>query len=424
MICRICGKKCVEFLDLGQQPVANNFVTKDQFESELFYHLTVLVCLSCLTIQLGEQVDAEKVFNKDYTFYTGTSQVMTDHFLDLARLIKADYLPNDPERKPVIVEIGSNDGTFLQHFVSDKYIATGFEPSGSVAKVARSRGVKIEGSRFETANLKGQPTADVVVSTNTFAHIPDREGVLKNIANLLSPHGVWINEEPYFGEVIRRLAFDQFYNEHGYYTSINSMITTLLEYGMCIKKIEFVSTHGGSIRYYIGRGTDNSDIQAFLIRSLGNTFEADTVNCLLKFGADVRLRIKQLRDTIIDIGKPIIGYGAPAKMSTLTVACDLGPDIITKTYDNTPAKIGKFSPGKHIPVVDSDGFRDDKTKNVLLFAWNHKAEILAKESAVELEKEKLVAADKAKDVTAKEKKRSVRKKATMNRTWIVPVQEV
>ena len=386
MRCRICNTTCNQFIDLGKHPIANNFISKDQFKSETFYNLTAYYCPECLTIQLGDVPDTSKVFNENYSFYTGTSLAMTEHFANLADMINTRYF--EPLRKtgkrPVIIEIGTNDGTFLQHFVdSDREfkqpVHLGFEPSGSVAEVAKARGINICSTPFETHEFVGWPETDIIVSANTFAHIPDRVGVLKNISKILSPGGTWINEEPYFGHTIAHLAFDQLYNEHIFYTSITSMMRTLSMFNLRIDSIEYIWTHGGSIRYFIKHGTEDNGVMAHIVRSYHNTFETDPESNLVGFGQNVMARIKSLKQEVGNIKGQIVGYGAPAKMSTITNSCGFGPGLIKKVYDITPNKIGKLSPGMHVPVVSYDSFKKDNPKNVLLFIWNHMKEVMKKE---------------------------------------------
>ena len=68
------------------------------------------------------------------------------------------------------------------------------------------------------------------------------------------------------------------------------------------------------------------------------------------------------------------------KSTTILNYCDIGPNIIDYICDTTKEKIGKFSPGMHIPIVSVENFRKDDAEIVYLFAWNHKDEILKKES--------------------------------------------
>lgn len=378
MKCRVCETKCVQFLDLGKHPIANNFVSSDQFKDEQFYSLTVHYCPECLTVQLCDHPSMKSVFNGHYSFFTGTSDYMSEHFKNLADTINVKYFNplKANGKRPVIIEIGTNDGTFLKHFAEELHL--GFEPSGNVAEVAKTRGVKICSNPFETHEFVNWPETDVIVSANTFAHIPDRVGVLKNIKKILSPDGTWINEEPYFGHTVANLAFDQFYNEHIFYTSITSMMRTLAMFDMHIDSFEYVWTHGGSIRYFIKHGSEDTGVGAHLVRSHYNTFETNP-GMLVGFGENVMARIEALKNEVRSVKGQVVGYGAPAKMSTITNACGFGPDIIKRVYDVTPEKIGKFSPGMHIPVVSYDSFKKDNPKNVVLFIWNHIEEVMAKE---------------------------------------------
>lgn len=424
MKCRVCGTFCREFLDLGRQPIANNFLSYDTLsaydkarsgqskqslqihpsrafyqledgEYEPSYNLTIHFCPGCLTIQIDETPDMSKVFNEDYAFYTGTSQSMIIHFAKLAAYVKETFfVPIEAAgNRPVLVEIGTNDGTFLQHFADPdsefkQPVAIGFEPSKGVAAVAKSRGIRICSERFEDhdfdSNLGHWPATDVIVSSNTFAHIPDRKGVLSNIKKIMAPGGVWINEEPYFGKVVENLAFDQFYNEHIYYTTIASMQNVLTMHNMTIRGLEFLWTHGGSIRYYIGHLNSflpewATKVPTFYSMSKENFFNENLhdFSVLEQFAREVRVHIQTFGNFLHDFKGELVGYGASAKSSTVLNACGRG--AIDRIYDNTPAKQGKFSPGKHVPIVPSSTFQKDDPKDVVNFAWNHMKEILMKE---------------------------------------------
>lgn len=374
MKCRICETECKMFLDLGRQPIANNFLTEDQFGSEAFYHLGVYFCPACMTVQHRDCPVCSDVFNSTYPFFTGTSQAMIKHFAELAELIKEKYLPAHGQ----IMEIGSNDGTFLEHFKDGDHM--GFDPSESVNRIARAKGIYVYSKPFEGFPVENskrwQGTTDVFVSANTFAHIPDRHGVIRNIKRMMSVKGIWINEEPYLRSIVDKLAYDQFYNEHVFYTSIVSMQNVLRMHDLEIIDFDLLPTHGGSIRYFIGhkRAERNEKIDDAIKREGLNSFEVFD-----RFGKDVESHAKRFRQQLIDLKRPIVGYGAAAKSTTVLNYCDIGPDIISRIYDTTPEKQGKFSPGKHIPVVAYSQFAKDDTQDVVLFVWNHGKEIYDKE---------------------------------------------
>jgi len=358
------------FLDLGKQPLANRFLTPDQFAHETFYNLDIHFCPECLTVQIGDCPDSSEVFNGEYPFFTGTSSRMVQHFADLAGLIKSRYMPEGG----LIVEMGSNDGTFLVNFEDVNHV--GLDPSSNVTEIARGKGLNVHPYSFSSSFFDPQEI-DVLVSANVFAHIPDRHGVLDSIKESLALEGVWINEEPYLIDIIDGLAYDQFYNEHVFYTSIASMQNVLETHDLEIKDFELIWPHGGSIRYFVGHKTrgDNPKIRlAIRSEGLGN------IGVFHKFGTKVYGKILKFKQDITNVKPTAVGYAATAKSTTVLNSCGIGPDLISRIYDTTPDKQGKYSPGSHIPIVPYDQFKIDAPENVVLFAWNHTREILKKEA--------------------------------------------
>lgn len=377
MKCRICESNCKMFLDLGRQPIANNFLTQDDFEDEWFYNLQVYFCPECFTVQIGECPNSSDVFNRDYSFFTGSSDRMVEHFANLADIIKRKYMPENG----CIMEIGSNDGTFLQHFKDNVHL--GFDPSESVNEVARSRGVRIYPYPFENFGYMADrwPKTNVFVSANAFAHIPNRRGVLKSIKMMMAQDGVWINEEPYLGSIIAQLAYDQFYNEHTFYSSIASMQNALIMYDLEILDFEFLWTHGGSIRYFIGHKGPGLNKK---VDDAIKTEDLDNLEIFKSFARLVRFSTKRFKQKLMDIKRPVVAYGATAKSTTILNFCNIGTELISKIYDTTPRKQGKHSPGVHIPITPYEQFKKDNPQDVVLFAHNHAAEIFEKERGMEI----------------------------------------
>jgi len=377
MNCRVCNAECKKFLDLGWQPIANNFLTHEQLANEFFYHLQAYFCPGCFTVQIGDCPDSSQVFNKDYAFFTGTSAGMIKHFADLADLIKTKYMPENG----CIMEIGSNDGTFLEHFTDNVHL--GFDPSDSVNKVAMTKGVRVYPYPFEDFGdaSTAWPKTDVFVSCNAFAHIQDRNGVLSVIKKMLAINGVWIDEEPYLGNIINSLEYDQFYNEHIFYSSMASMHKTLDMFDLEIFEFDHTWTHGGSIRYFIrhkGRCVVSHKVTEAIESEGFDNYEAFEV-----FGQAVKGQINRFKKRLSALKGPVMGYAASAKSTTLLNCCNIGPNVIEKIYDTTPEKQGKLSPGMHIPIVPYEQFKEDNPSDVVLFVCNHFKEVMAKEAGVE-----------------------------------------
>lgn len=373
--CRLCGTKIYKFLDLGQQPIANNFLTKNQFKDEYFYHLEVFVCPKCYTVQLGHCPPKEKIFNNNYPFYTSTSNYMKKHFKLLANEIKQNYIENT---RDLIVEIGSNDGTFLNNFLLYNHV--GIEPSWDNSYSFPYNCIN-DFFSYDVAQkiINTYGKAKVIVTANVLPHMIDRTSVLSGIKELLSDNGVWINEEVSLRSTLDKIAYDQFYNEHIFFSSLSSFKNTVNMYDMMLldKTID-IPTHGGSTRYYVTHKTNKffGHIGLSNLRIL----EEGLYNASRFF--DFQARVDESKNLLLEklnSFKSIVGYAASAKSTTILNYCGIGPDLINLIYDTTSDKIGKYSPGMHIPIVSYNDFKFDRPENVVLFAWNHKEEIMKKE---------------------------------------------
>jgi len=382
MECRICNTTLKKFLDLGKQPIANKFLKADELLNERYYKLEMFFCPECYTVQIGNCPSKEDVFNDEYAFYSSTSEYMKRHFENLAVGIKeSKMLP----RNGFIVEIGSNDGTFLKNFRD--YDHLGIEPSRNVC-LAASENDMVCLNRFfneETANwiIDMYGKADVIVTTNCFPHMIDRGSVLNGIRKLMKPSGIWINEEAYLQNIIGKCSYDQFYNEHIYFSSIASFKKVVKMYGMNLWNMRLIPVHGGSIRYY----TTHGDIAPSHQFSMNDYEVKENLNLFCRFeqfAEDVKTRRHIFLDKMLELKGDVVGYGATAKSTTVLNYCKIGNSLISRIYDTTPIKQGKLSPGMHVPVVPYYEFERDNPKNVVMFAWNHMEEIMEKEKGKDI----------------------------------------
>ena len=200
---------------------------------------------------------------------------------------------------------------------------------------------------------------------------------------LLSNNGTIIFEEPYLGSMYKKTSYDQIYDEHIYMFSLSSIkkIYNLFNFEL----IDAIpqNSHGGSMRYIIKR-KDISKPSKRLTRllALERKKNIDNFSGCISFRNKVRKSRNLLRAKIFNIKRnnaKICGYGATSKSTTILNYCNINNRLIDCIFDTTKDKIGKLSPGMHIPIVDYKKFKKMNYKNVFLFAWNHKKEILKKE---------------------------------------------
>lgn len=382
--CLICDATIDAFISFGEMPIANGFLSPDEFGSEYFFELKVGFCHKCKMVQLLKQPEREKMFHKDYAFFSSTSSSMTQHFKAFAELIVQKYLsPEDP----LVIELGSNDGIMLQNFAKAGIRHIGIEPSENVGKTAADKGInticRFFDAELATEILKADGQADAIMAANVMCHIPYLHSVFSGIKLLLKPKGVFIFEDPYLGDIIEKISYDQIYDEHAFYFSVTSLEYLLTQYGLELVNVIPQNVHGGSMRYVIAH-TGNMAIDASVDqqREKENSIGLSSPDTYATFRVNVEKSREQLITLLRDLrkeGKRIVGYAATSKSTTITNYCGITPDLVEYISDTTPIKQGKFSPGTHIPVRPYQAFCDDYPDYALLFAWNHANEIMAKE---------------------------------------------
>ena len=383
MKCKITNDELKPFMSFGRMPSANGFLEKKDFESEFFYEMEVGFSNKISLLQLNEFSNPKKVHNEKYPFYTSSSENMKLHFKTFSNWMKKEFLKSNSK----LIEVGSNDGTLLSNFNNTNVDYIGFEPSKTIANLANKNNVKTLNLFFNQENInyvkKFVNNTDVICSANVIAHIPDLQNVIMTIDQLLSSKGVFIFEDPYLGSMFSQVSFDQIYDEHIFLFSLSSIkkIFNLFDFDL----IDAIpqSSHGGSMRYIIGRKNNhkiNKRVNKILAQEQEN--KLDDIDSCLKFKRDCELSKSRIKNELSKIkrnGKKICGYAATAKSTTLLNYCNLNSNTIEFICDTTAEKIGKFSPGTHIPIVPVSHFHSKKPDVAYLFAWNHKKEIFSKE---------------------------------------------
>ena len=370
------------FLNFGKMPVANGFLKKKDFKNEYFFNLSVGFNKKLSLFQLKKNPHPKKMFNKNYPFYTSSSKYMIKHFNKFALWIKNNFVKSENFK---ILEIGSNDGTFLNNFKN--YFHVGIEPSQSVHKVALTNKINSKNKFFDEASInkyvKKKIFFDIIVGSNVICHIPNQNKLIRNVKKILKNDGVFVFEEPYLGDMYEKVSYDQIYDEHIYMFSASAISKIYKKYGMILVDAIPQKTHGGSMRYIIKKNK-NLKISKRLKKIINyeRMKNIDSYKGCIKFKKQVEESKRKLRQKITTMKmkkQKICGYGATSKSTTILNYCGINYKYIDCIFDTTPYKIGKYSPGTHIPILNYKYFGKKKYKNVFLFAWNHKQEIMKKE---------------------------------------------
>jgi SAM-dependent methyltransferase len=385
--CRSCGAALRHtFLDLGLQPLANSFLTREELAggAERRYPLHARLCAECLLVQVDDTVPPAEIFS-DYAYFSSYSESWLDHTARFADLVRRT-LELGPES--LVLEIASNDGYLLRNFVAAGVPVLGVEPAANVAQVAVEAGVPTEVAFFgreHAEELGGRGmTADLVVANNVLAHVPDLEDFVSGLARVLKPEGVVSIEVPHLLRMIEGTEFDTIYHEHFSYFSLLSAKDTLSRGGLRVFDVEELPTHGGSLRLWAA-GEDAPSRRpetAAVGRVLGDERAAglDSPDAYSSFAPRVERLLNDLRGFLVDAkasGSRVAGYGAAAKGNTLLNAAKVTTGEVRYVVDRSPHKQGRFLPGSHLPVLEPDHVRRDRPDYLLLLPWNLRDEIVA-----------------------------------------------
>ena len=383
MICKVTKRKIKPFMSFGKMPIANGFLKKRDFKKEYFFNMEVGFSKDISLFQLNSHPKPKMMFNKNYPFFTGSSKGMIDHFRKYSEWIKKKYLKN----KKILIEIGSNDGTFLSNFKKNKIYTLGIEPSHNVAKLSKRNGINTKNCFFNYQNIKRMKKfhrkTDLICAANAICHIPDIPDLIKGLDFLLERKGLFIFEEPYLGSMYEKTSYDQIYDEHIFMFSVSSIMKIFKLYNFDLVNVVPQKTHGGSMRYVVGRsGEHNVSKSVLKFLAQEKQKKIHSIKGCLQFKKKCEISKKKLRNKIFGIlkkGKKIAGYAATSKSTTILNYCNIDNKHIDFICDTTPNKIDTFSPGTHIPIVSVDHFRKNIPDYTFLFAWNHKKEIFLKE---------------------------------------------
>lgn len=383
--CRVCeSSEIVPILKLGATPPANSFVKPQDAMAQQSFPLELFMCKKCLLVQLGYTVPPEVLF-KNYLYFSSTSETLKGHFAALAQEIMEKYA-HDGE---IVVEIGSNDGVFLRNFVGKKVRGIGFEPATNVAKVAQGAGVETINDFFNLENaqkfLAEKGSAKVIVATNVFAHIAQLRELVQGMERLLAKDGVVIIEFHHLASLYGHMEFDSIYHEHLCYYSLKPLQTLFGFYGMEIFDVKKIPIHGGSLRIYVQKKAAGREISANVGQIVGEEEELGLyhLETFEKFAGKIGRLKKELVGMLQKLkseGKSVVGYGAPAKCTTLLNYCGIGPDLLEYIVDKGAAKQNLLVPGVGIPIYGPQKLLETKPDYVLILAWNLYDEIVRQQA--------------------------------------------
>ena len=369
MKCKICNSNNIsEVINLGKQPLANKYPKNNlEINNEKKFTLKILFCGSCRSGQIKKIVNRNILF-EDYYYLSSVNKKLREHFEDLALKIK---------KYNFVVDIGSNDGILLKPLRKLKVKSIGIDPSINVGKIANDRGLETFVGFFDIniikKILKKYEKPDLVVASSVVTHLEKPIKFAKDVKRLLKKDGTLIIEIEYLQNFLKNLEFERFYFDRPFYYSANSIKKLFKNVGMTLYDIEKINTHGGSLRCFI-KNSRNTKITNRCKIILNDEKKQLSLSKFKKFNNKIYQSSKILKDKLTNLkkkGSKIIGYGSPARVSTITNVAKINSNLIEYIIDDSPLKQNRFSPGMHIKILPRKNNITNQIDTVIVFAYEY-----------------------------------------------------
>jgi len=377
-MCQVCNSRDLEMvLGLGHQAPCHALLSREDLDRpEATYPLNMIRCRLCGLVQLDYVIDGREIYYPDYPYRSGITKELADHHLRLSTdVVRRFNLPKDS----LVVDIGSNDGTLLRGFKRQGMRVLGVEPT-NIARIAVKDGIDTFQTFFTEhtgREIVGQHgTARVVTATNVFAHRAELGSFIRGIEHLLADDGIFVIENHYLLSIVEQFQYDTTYHEHLRSYSLKPLIQLFDYYNLTVVDANRVASYGGSLRVIVAKGRGHSPspgLTALLQEEKeAGLYDSETY---VKFRRQVLRTKRDLYRLALEAeskGQRFVGNSCPGRCATLLNYVGIDADLMPYIAEQpTSLKLGKFLPGKHIPVVRNDVLFEEQPDWVVLLAWHY-----------------------------------------------------
>jgi len=385
-ICQICrSKKLQNIVNLGHSGLCDSLLSKkDLNKPEKSYPLNLFRCKDCQLIQINHAVNHKEIFHQNYPYKGGITKPLKNYLHSTSSYVKKKF--TFKKNKPLVIDIGSNDGTLLQGFKNNNFEVLGIEPTG-IAKIANKNGIKTIQKFFQldTAKsvLKSHGKIDVITGTNVFAHVNKLDTFIKGVKLLLnSKEGIFITESHYAVDIINDLQFDSVYHEHLRFFLLKPLIKLMQNYNFKIIDAVRIPNYGGSIRVVATLNKKlpvSKNVKNILLMEKKYGFYSSKK--YTKFSKNIFALRKNLMNKLWNLkskNKKIVGAGCPGRSITLLSFCGINNQLLEYIAEQSSSlKLNLFTPTSHIKVIDEKKLIKEQPDYVLVLAWHYGKSVMS-----------------------------------------------
>ncbi|KZN47191.1 class I SAM-dependent methyltransferase [Pseudoalteromonas luteoviolacea] len=384
--CRLCLSTDVPLaIPFAPTPIAEKYVSDPEGVTTPLFPVDLYMCKQCGHVQILDVIDPEYLWS-DYTYHSGQTQGIIDHFNEVSQQVMTKYGPFD---KKFVIDVGSNDGTFLKCFKERGFKVLGIDPATEIAAKATSEGIETLADLMTDAKgleiQKKYGKADLVTAFNVFAHADQMIDLLKGIANVLDRDGLFVFEVSYLKDIIDKMLIGTIFHEHLCNHSLRPMIDFLSSQGLEVFDVEHVSIQGGSIIGFAQHKQGPREIQPTVAAMLeseesAKLHELSTMQQFVSRFDAMKKEVAEIVQLTIDNGGIIAGYGAARSGPMLLTQYEIG-NKVSEVYDDHKQKVGLFTPGDLIEVKPTQTINETKPALTVILAWIHAKAIVRKHEA-------------------------------------------
>ena len=375
--CRVCDdSQLSEILNLGLSEISSYFPRLDEVDPPCA-PLVLVQCSKCSLVQLLHNVDQDFLFGNTYGYRTGLNPSMQRHVESLARWLSETYriVPGSK-----VLDIGSNDGTFLNTLADQELELYGVDPNYD--DMAHYYKKNISGKKaFFDANLFVGLKFDLITSIAMFYDVNDPVSFAVQIKSVLSKNGIWFLEQSYLIDMLENNSFDTICHEHLLYYSLDSLSRIMNSAELKIIGVRRSRANGGSLGIVVAH-LDSEFEADEMVETLQNTERNIQRNLISNFKTEVLKLRNEIYEMILQIkseGKTIWGVGASTKGNTILNFLGLDSLIITAIADKNLLKLGRVTPGTRIPIVEAKDLRNFRPDYAIVLPWHFRSFIIEDE---------------------------------------------
>ena len=382
--CRSCQSKSLQKLySLGNQYLTGIF-PKNKSEKVPKGELSMVMCNKCKLLQLENSFDVNVMYGENYGYLSSLNPHMVKHLkVKSEKLKKISNLGN----QDTVIDIGSNDGTFLSNFKSSNNLI-GVDPTIKKLKKFYRKDISTISDFFNIKTVSKyirNKKAKIITSISMFYDLPSPIQFAQDIFECLDNDGIWHLEQSYMPLMLKNISYDTICHEHLEYYSLKTIKYILDQVGFKIIDLEFNDINGGSFALTVSKKkskySEYSKIVNWLL-SKEEKYRYNSSHTHLNFFKSIKEHKKFLKDlllNLIDMKKKVIGYGASTKGNVILQFCNLTSSDIKFIVDVNKDKNNKYTPGSLIRILSEKEIKRYNPDYMLVLPWHFKNFILQKE---------------------------------------------